>query len=194
MASREFGPATQFFLEELYGDKDFAERDAQFGKIAKALQTLFPSQVVQTAVSLAQLHRLTEELDHAMGLALLRLNREGQATYAHAWAMVDRRSERETQLSTVLVVGSELERFTKMTGLRTMLRMMRRPAQAAGLGALQRFLESGFDTFASMSGKQQLALQFLDVIRTREMAFIDVVFGEPEIQDEALLKYPSATP
>ncbi|OYU42907.1 MAG: hypothetical protein CFE44_21335 [Burkholderiales bacterium PBB4] len=189
--SVEFGPATHFFLEELYSDKDFAERDAQFSRIARALQTLFPSQVVQTAVSLAQLHRLTEELDHAMGVAQLQLSKSGKATYAHAWAVVGRRQAREMQLSTVLVVGAELERFTRMTGLRTMLRMMRRPAHAAGLGALQQFLESGFDTFASMSGKKQLALEFLDVIKSREMELIDAIFSNPHIRDADLISNTS---
>ncbi len=61
--------AARFFLEELYSDRDYADRDAQFGRIAGALQTLFPKQVVATAVSLAQLHILTEEMDHAMALS-----------------------------------------------------------------------------------------------------------------------------
>ena len=30
-------PATRFFLDELYGDHDFAQRDAQFGRIAGAI-------------------------------------------------------------------------------------------------------------------------------------------------------------
>ena len=61
--------AAQFFLHELYGEADYSERDAQFARIAGALQRLFPQQVMATAVSLAQLHALTERLDHAMGLA-----------------------------------------------------------------------------------------------------------------------------
>ena len=54
LPSKTFGPATRFFLDELYSDKDFTERDVQFARIAGALQSLFPAQVVKTAVSLAQ--------------------------------------------------------------------------------------------------------------------------------------------
>jgi hypothetical protein len=70
LASDTYRHAARFFLVELYSDKDYSDRDAQFGRIAGGLQTLFTKQVVATAVSLAQLHLLTEELDHAMGLAL----------------------------------------------------------------------------------------------------------------------------
>jgi len=38
-----YGAATRFFLNELYGAHDFAQRDAQFARIADALQTLSPS-------------------------------------------------------------------------------------------------------------------------------------------------------
>ena len=44
------------------------------------------------------------------------------------------------------------------------LKLMRGPAQLAGLGALQGFLESGFDTFKAMRG----AGEFLSTVRQRE--------------------------
>ncbi|OYT92722.1 MAG: hypothetical protein CFE43_06525 [Burkholderiales bacterium PBB3] len=178
LKSDDYGPATQFFLDELYSDKDFAQRDAQFSKIAGALQTLFPKQVVHTAVTLAQLHKLTEELDHQMGIAMLSGSDADEAVaYVHAWNVVGRRADREVQLKTVLSVGLELNRLTRTPGLRLMLKMMRGPAHAAGLGALQAFLEAGFDTFAAMSGKKQLVSSFLSTIEHRESALIDDLFS-----------------
>lgn len=178
LGSDDYGPATQFFLDELYSDKDFAQRDAQFSKIAGALQTLFPKQVVHTAVTLAQLHRLTEELDHQMGMAVLSAHdADAQTAYARAWNTVGRQDDRELQLKTVLSVGLELERLTRTPGLRLMLKMMRRPAHAAGLGALQTFLEAGFDTFAAMSGKKQLVASFLSTIEQRESKLIHALFS-----------------
>ena len=174
LKSDDYGPATQFFLDELYSDKDFAQRDAQFSKIAGALQTLFPKQVVQTAVTLAQLHRLTEELDHQMGIAMLSgADTDEAMAYVHAWNTVGRQADRQLQLKTVLSVGLELNRLTRTPGLRLMLKMMRRPAHAAGLGALQTFLEAGFDTFAAMSGQKQLVSSFLSTIEQRESALIN---------------------
>lgn len=56
MNSPTLGPAALFFLQELYSDRDYSERDGQFGRIAGTLQTMFPASVVETAVALAVLH------------------------------------------------------------------------------------------------------------------------------------------
>jgi hypothetical protein len=42
LAGGPYAAATRFFLEELYSDKDYAERDAQFARIAGAIERLFP--------------------------------------------------------------------------------------------------------------------------------------------------------
>ena len=62
---------------------------------------------------------------------------------------------RQRQLAVVLELGHALNRLTRMPGLRTMLKMMRRPAGVAGLESLQKFLEAGFDAFADMRGADE---------------------------------------
>lgn len=182
--SRDFGAASRFFLLELYGDKDYALRDAQFARIASALQKYFPASVVDTAVALAQLHALTEELDFAMAKACLTLDGRKKTDeclrYLECWRLVGRQADRTHQLDAVLNVGAELNRLTRIRGLRTMLRMMRGPAKAAGLDALQRFLESGFDTFSEMSGAKNLAAGFLETIANRERTWIGMLFNTPK--------------
>ncbi len=177
--SDQYQAAARFFLEELYSEKDYAERDAQFARIANALERLFPQQVVQTAVSLAQLHGLTEALDLAMAQQWLSNSNapvSAAARYVAAWRSVDRRNDRNTQLSKVLEVGHELDRLTRKRGLRMMLRMMRGAANLAGLSSLQRFLEAGFDTFAAMTGKGDGAAFFLDTVQAREGSLIARLF------------------
>lgn len=177
LSSVEFGAAARFFLEDLYSDKDYSQRDAQFSRIAGALQTLFPQQVVATAVSLAQLHQLTEELDAQMAAAWISqapsTRGDSVTRYMACWKHVARESDRKRQLDMVLRVGADLDRLTRTPGLRFMLRMMRRPASAAGLGSLQNFLESGFDTFAGMSADGSRALEFLHTIQNRESTWIE---------------------
>jgi hypothetical protein len=179
LAGGPYAAAAQFFLVELYSDKDYAERDAQFARIAGAIEKLFPRQVAATAVALAQLHALTEELDQAMALAWL-AQVDGEASdssrYGAAWREVGRRSDREDQLRVVLGIGQEMARLTRTAGLRMMLKMMRGPAAAAGLGALQRFLEFGFDTFAAMARRTGAVEEFLEIIRMRESALMAMLF------------------
>ncbi len=189
----QYEAAARFFLEELYSDKDYAERDAQFSRIAGAIQRLFPQPVVATAVALAQLHALTEELDHAMGHCWLAAVPEiGETTqaaqYVRAWRAVGRRAEREQQLKVVLGIGVDMSRLTRASGLRLMLKMMRGPATAAGLGSLQRFLEAGFDTFGAMARRKNGAEAFLATVHARETALIAMLFDAPAVACETELQ------
>ena len=193
LATREYGAAARFFLVELYSEKDYSQRDAQFARIAGALQRIFPAQVVGTAVALAQLHVLTEEFDYAMAASWLQskstVNNEVDR-YLSVWQSVGRSEDRSKQLNLVIEIGSELERLTRTPGLRLMLRMMRRPAMATGLGALQSFLEAGFDTFAGMSAQRGRATKFLEMIREREATLMAQLFAtETAIGRDALTSH-----
>lgn len=178
LAAQPYAAATRFFLDELYSDKDYARRDAQFARIAGAIQRLFPAQVAATAVALAQLHALTEELDQAMAEAWLGQGDPSLGAahlYVTAWRRVQRRADRERQLAVVIDVGRQMARLTRTPGLRTMLKMMRAPAVASGLGSLQHFLEAGFETFADVV-RRRGADEFLGIVQAREAALIALLF------------------
>lgn len=178
LALPSHAPATRFFLEELYGVHDFDQRDAQFGRIAGALERLFPEAVAQLAVDLAEAHALTEMLDHELAGHWLAqdANLPAPLRYTRSWRLTGDREARTRQLVVVQHMGRELQRLTRMKSLRLALRMMRNPARAAGLDALQHFLESGFDAFAAMGD----ARSFLDTIGQRESHWIQTLFDDPE--------------
>lgn len=188
LASSAYGAATRFFLDELYGERDFAERDTQFARIAGAVEKLFPKDVAQTAAALAQLHALTETLDHDMARALPLADARDVPTYVQAWKTVGRRVDRERQLEAVVGLGAELARLTRLPGLRMMLKMMRRPASAAGLSSLQAFLELGFDTFASVTRQRGGVERFLETIRAREQQLMDMLFADEAVACETELR------
>ncbi len=176
LANPTFAPSISFFLEELYSAKDYSDRDAQFARIAPAMERTFPESVITTVRTLAVLHRQTEELDLAMAHAWCETSGlSDTARYLTAWRSVDQRSERNWQLATVLHIGESLGRLTRKPGLRLLLKMMRRPAEIAGLGSLQGFLEAGFDHFSGMANSGAVNT-FLDTIRTRESAWINQLF------------------
>jgi hypothetical protein len=164
--------AARFFLDELYGPHDFTRRDDQFARVVPALVRLFPQDIVATVVALAELHALSEALDTAMAVALGD-QAIGAASYAGAWQQVGRPQDRERQIALMLTVGNELDRLTRNPLLRHTLRLMRGPARAAGLSALQQFLETGFDTFRDMRG----AASFLQTIADRERALASALFA-----------------
>jgi hypothetical protein len=172
LVSPRYGGAARFFLEDLYGPNDFTQRDAQFARVVPALVRLFPNELVATVAALAQLHALSEQLDSAMAQA----NPSPEWTnsnYAVAWQASGTPTQREQQVSMMLAVGSALDRYTRKPLLRHSLRLMRGPAQAAGLSALQSFLENGFDTFRAMGG----ADYFLATVAQRERALSAALFA-----------------
>lgn len=185
LASPRYAKASGFFLEELYGTRDFAERDAQFARIVPAIVRLFPQEIVTTVGRLAALHALSEQLDTAMARALAPVAPPpgeppapsplavDATAYGMAWRMVGQPDARQRQVGMALEIGRDLDRLTARPLLRRMLRLMRGPATAAGLSELQRFLERGFDTFAEMRG----AGDFLATIEQRETLFVTQMFA-----------------
>lgn len=163
LASPRYEAATRFFLHELYGPDDYRQRDAQFARVVPALTRLFPEEVVDTVARLARLHALSERLDTRMGEHLMSPDITAQE-YAIAWRACDDPDARRLQVELTMAVGEALDKLTRRPLLRQSLRLMRGPAQMAGLGALQGFLESGFDTFRAMRG----AGEFLSTVRQRE--------------------------
>ncbi len=180
--SPDFAEPSRFFLEELYGIQDFSERDAQFSRIAKSLSAIFPASVVSTAIDIAELHALTEQLDVAVATHWLQLESTEltmtSSGYVSAWRQVGQREARQKQLAMVLSLGSQLARLTRRPGLATLLKMMRHPAASAGLSSLQQFLEKGFSTFGKMARKDNKAAEFLGLIQTKEMEWIASMYDE----------------
>lgn len=176
LASRRYGGAARFFLDELYGPRDFSERDAQFTRVVPALVRLFPHEIVATVTTLARLHALSERLDSTLARHL-----DGAvvdaAGYLRAWQATGGVEAREQQIALALGVGAELDRHTQRTLLRHALRAMRAPARAAGLEKLQHFLETGFDTFGSMRG----ASDFLAEVGARERALVAALFAARDL-------------
>ena len=169
-----YAGASQFFLDDLYGPGDFSQRDAQFARIVPALVRLFPGDVVHTVEALTALHALSEQLDSAMARHVETLPLTAPA-YAAAWRLTGLRASRQRQIDLTLDVGRALDVYTHRPLLRHSLRAMRIPARAAGLAALQGFLETGFETFRAMRGAQD----FLAQIATRERAMAARLFDGP---------------
>jgi hypothetical protein len=171
LAHPRYAAATRFFLQELYGPGDYRQRDAQFARVIPTLTRLFPAEVVETVARLARLHALSERLDTQMADRLLS-PAVTAAEYAIAWRACGEPEARQQQLALTMAVGEALDRLTRKPLLRQSLKLMRGPAQMAGLGALQNFLETGFDTFKAMRG----AAEFLSTVRQREDALAHALF------------------
>ena len=79
--------------------------------------------------------------------------------YALAYAESARhptiRAQREEQIDLVEHIGQSLDHLTRMPMLATSLKLMKKPAEVAGLGELHAFLLRGFSAFAHMKGADE---------------------------------------
>jgi hypothetical protein len=172
-AQPRYAAAVEFFESDLYGGRDFAQRDADVGRVAPVMTLMLPERVIATIGRAMELNALSQELDRAL---LARLPRPdapfGVADYCLAYRRADNRSARERQIALVTEIGSALDRFVQMPLIAGILAMMRQPARLAGMAALHEFLERGFEAFGKMKG----ADEFLATIAERETALMNAIF------------------
>lgn len=168
-----YADAVRYFEADLYGNADFAQRDADLARVAPMMVRLLPERVIATVVEALELHALSQELDRAL---LMRLPRADGVVrvidYCRAYRRMHDRAGRERQIALVVSIGRALDRQVRKPLLSSALRMMRRPAEAAGLAALHGFLDRGLRAFRRMDGAQNL----LDAIAERETGLMQRIF------------------
>lgn len=162
-----YRPAAEFFLAELYGAKDFTARDAEVERIVPMLVSMLPTRALTTLCEALRMDALSESLDADMVTQLRaagRARRIDWPAYAAAYRACGRRADRESQITLVAEIGHALDHLTRKPLLGRILKLMRKPAELAGLGNLQTFLQQGFEAFAAIQG----ADEFLETITARE--------------------------
>jgi hypothetical protein len=168
LADPAMRPAAQFFLSDLYGDKDFTGRDRDAARILPMMSRLLPEALLQAACDAIELGALSHAFDLRMAQALARRKDPAapitEADYARAYRKAGLRRLRLHQIDLIEKVGRALDAGVHHHGVVRLRKASRLPAKLAGLAQLQTFLERGFDAFAKLGG----AGPFLDRITGRE--------------------------
>ena len=171
-AQGRYRAAVTFFLRDLYGGADAGPRDRELARAARALTSLLPAAALEALCAAVVLDSLTQELDAGLAARLPPGQPVTGAAYAAAYRATGRRAERERQIAAILELGHCLDGLVRQPLPRLLLRVSRRPAQLAGLGALHDYLERGFQAFTAMDG----AAEFLTTIGTRESELLRRLF------------------
>lgn len=147
-------PAARFFLTDVYGDRDFSQRDADIARVMPKMEGLLPRALLETVADGIELGALTQAFDLRMAEAIGRLaprrKRLDEALYARAYREVGLPRLRQHQVVLIGWVGAGLASAVSKPGIGTMLRLARGPARATGFAELQTFLEHGFDAFGRL--------------------------------------------
>ncbi len=175
LAEPRYGPAGRFFLEDLYGAKDFSQRDDELTRIVPTLVRLLPDAALATIADAIEMDALSERLDDALARRLREPDPAAivESAYAEAYRGAGSRDERERQLALIVTIGRSLDRLVRHPMLGRLLRMMAGPARVAGLAQMHDFLARGFEAFRAIGG----ASDFLARIERRERAILDALYA-----------------
>jgi hypothetical protein len=171
-AQPRYADAIAFFRSDLYGEGDFAQRDADLARVVPIMTRLLPARLITTIAKATELNALSQELDQALIAQLPNADGFTVAEYCAAFRQPSERAAREHQISLIGEVGAGLDLYVRRPFIESALSMMRTPARMAGLAALQDFLERGVSAFRTMRGAQE----FLATIDRRERAILAAIF------------------
>lgn len=174
-------PAAQFFLSDLYGDRDFSARDRDAAKVLPMMSRFLPDSLLRAATDAIELAVLSQALDLRLASYLATrpdpLAPISLVDYRKAYRSANYPRLRQHQVELILRVGHALDAAVKKHGVYRLLRAARLPAQLAGLSELQLFLERGFTAFDALGG----ADSFLDEVASREFEISRRLFsGHPQ--------------
>jgi hypothetical protein len=178
LESPRYRLATRFFLDDLYGEKDFSQRDFELSRVIPTLTRFLPEQALTTIADAIELDALSEYLDQKMAAqGLTELGAHwSNARYGQAYRAIGELKEidfeageigsalRERQLGLVPKIGQTLDKLVKNPFLGGLLVGMSGPARLAGVPTMHDFLTRGFKAFQSMRG----ANEFISLINERE--------------------------
>jgi len=171
-ADPRYARTVAFFIDEVYAGADLAPRDRDLRRAAGALERMLPKPALATLVDAIDLEIQTQRLDATLAEALPPTGPLTAARYATAYAAAAPRSSREAQLGAILALGRALDGLVGRPGLGLLLKLTRAPAHAAGLMALQGFLERGYAAFRDTGG----AAEFLGIVAARESQLLDRLY------------------
>ncbi|MEQ3639114.1 MAG: hypothetical protein ABNH03_05080 [Alteromonas sp.] len=174
---QRYQKAMAFFVEELYGPKDFSQRDADLVRVIPKLAKVLPEKAMNAMNDALSLNALSFDLDMEMAqylnkhFATQQINRD---SYAQAYRSVGRKDDRESQITIISHLGDQLADVIKVRGIGMLISMSRRPAKMAGLLALHEFLDRGFNAFKAIGDVQS----FIQPVLERETRLMEILLSE----------------
>lgn len=170
LKSPKYGPATTFFLTELYSTADLTQRDTDIERVIKILVKFLPDKALRTLAAALEMDALSERMDGLLATQLRSTQLSNkplvltEASYGTAYRAMGQFDLRLRQIELTKEIGLALDKLSRMPLLRSLLRMMSGPAQIGGVGGLHAFLERGYAAFAHMGD----AKEFINAIVNEE--------------------------
>ncbi len=177
LESDQYGPASRFFLSDIYASKDFSQRDHDITTIYNFLSHILPPISLKLLRDSIELNQLTYALDKALLFVLV--DQLGVTTtitdglYAQAYQICDNYAERAFQIQSIARTVQEVGEGARLPLVNAALKLVHKPAVRAGWAELYEFLDRGYKAFKPMKNIKY----FVNVIRDREIEILDNLFS-----------------
>jgi hypothetical protein len=181
LANPAFEPACRFFLSDIYAARDFSQRDSDFERLHEVLSRYLPAQMLKLLHDAIELNRLSYRLDQLLLETMIdRLDLTGGISpqlYAEAYRLCNNYEQRVHQIEQMAQILREVSLGARLPLVGVSLRVLARPARAAGWWELYDFLERGITAFKPMRDSET----FVNAIATRERLILDRIYtGEAD--------------
>ena len=178
--------AVEFFLNDLYGPRDFGQRDADVERVYPVMARVLSGHALDSITQALELHALSQELDAAMVEILARdlavTDHIDAGIYAEAFRRCGERSSRLRQIELIEQVGRTLDEVVHnplIYGTVLRARGCRRSSQDSA--SCRTSSSAACMPFAPMRG----ADEFIAAIGERERRMLDELLGNGEVPDLA---------
>ncbi len=174
-AMAQYTAVGEFFFEEMYGPRDFSDRDASARKLQTFLH-MFPGVHLRDIEEVLDLLELTVQLDDQLSRTLhataVPISFD-QPTYEQYYLEQDNYDERLRQLDLVRSCLLNVFHLSRSALLGIALHRTRLMARLAGIEAVHVFLTRGYD---ALRGVQSID-HFSDTIYSRELKRLDRIYA-----------------
>ncbi len=177
LQSPQYGQASLFFLEDIYGPKDFSQRDHDVERIYSYLSHILPDSSIQLLKDAIDLNRLSHDLDRQL-LEVLndRLGVKGEIKpedYAEAYRICNNYDLRKLQIQGISQVLLQVSLGARLKVVGLALKIAQKPAIKAGWGELHDFLDRGYSAFRLMKEPKF----FVQTIEQRETKILNKIYA-----------------
>lgn len=173
-----YAEAVDFIVSDLAG-VGVSDRDRDIERAAPVIVRSLPTHALETAAAAVELNARALEIN--LGICRQLLD-DGELRpdivekdYLLACRAVSSLDECVELVHLAADLGETLKKLVRVPLIGGLLRTMRAPAHAAGFGALQEFLETGYLTFRRISDIDQ----FLDLLRERLSEVFEHIYHSP---------------
>lgn len=182
LGPKGYKAAIDFVVSDLAG-VGVSERDHEIERATPVIVRTLPTHPLETAAAAVELNVGALEVNLAIWRGLLvdgKLPAEiTEADYCRICQRVSSYEECMDLVNLANELGATLKTLVRIPLIGGLLKSMRKPARAAGFGALQSFLEKGFVTFREISDIDK----FLDVSHRRMEEIFDHIYHAPLPED-----------